>query len=202
METVGLGFHFEDLPVGRRFRTIGRTVTEADITNFVNCTGMVEVLFTNTEFLREESDIKQRLAPAALSYCFAEGLLVQATMQHTGFAFLHMELNVEQPVFAGDTIHVECEVIEARLSRNRPGPRAGAHAQPGGEAGRHGGADLHAAADDQVPRLGSALAQLRIQHVPQRVAEQAHAEHRQRDREAREDRDPRRGRGVFLGTSL
>jgi acyl dehydratase len=117
METIGLGLHFEDLPVGRRFRTIGRTVTEAD----VNCTGMVEVLFTNTEFLREESDIKQRLAPAALSYCFAEGLLVQATMQHTGFAFLHMELNVEQPVFAGDTIHVACEVTEARLSRNRPG---------------------------------------------------------------------------------
>ena len=64
METVGLGLYFEDLPVGRRFRTIGRTVTEADITNFVNATGMVEVLFTNTEFLREESDIKQRLAPA------------------------------------------------------------------------------------------------------------------------------------------
>src|ERR1700685_1227660 len=80
-ETVGLGLFYEDLPVGRRFKTIGRTVTEADITNFVNCTGMVEVLFTNTEFLREESDIKDRLAPAALSYCFAEGLLVQATMQ-------------------------------------------------------------------------------------------------------------------------
>jgi len=121
METVGLGFYFEDLPVGRQFRTIGRTVTEADITNFVSCTGMVEVLFTNTEFLREESDIKDRLAPAALSYCFAEGLLVQSTMQHTGFAFLHMDFNVEKPVFAGDTIHVECEVIEARLSRNRPG---------------------------------------------------------------------------------
>ena len=42
-------------------------------------------------------------------------------MQHTGFAFLHMDFNVERPVFAGDTIHVECEVIEARLSRNRPG---------------------------------------------------------------------------------
>jgi acyl dehydratase len=121
METVGLGFYYEDLPVGRTFRTIGRTVTEADITNFVNCTGMVEVLFTNLEFLREESDIKSRVAPGALAYCFAEGLLVQATMQHTGFAFLHMEFNIEKPVFAGDTIHVEVEVIEARLSRNRPG---------------------------------------------------------------------------------
>ncbi|MBI3993188.1 MAG: MaoC family dehydratase N-terminal domain-containing protein [Candidatus Lambdaproteobacteria bacterium] len=121
METVGLGLFFEDLPVGRQFKTIGRTVTEADITNFVNTVGMTEVLFTNLEFLREESDIKGRVAPAALGYTFAEGLLTHATMQHTGFAFLHMELNVDGPLFAGDTIHVECEVVEARLSRNRPG---------------------------------------------------------------------------------
>ena len=121
METVGLGLYVEELPVGRQFKTIGRTVTEADITNFVNCTGMVEVLFTNLEFLAHDSDIKRRLAPAALVYAFAEGLLVQATMQYTGLAFLHMELNVEHPVFAGDTIHAECEIIEARLSQSRPG---------------------------------------------------------------------------------
>jgi acyl dehydratase len=121
METVGLGFYFEDLPVGRKFKTIGRTVTDADITNFVNCTGMVEVLFTNLDFLSRESDIKGRVAPGSLVYSFAEGLLVQATMQHTGYAFLGMELNIEGPVFSGDTIHVECEVIEARRSRSRPG---------------------------------------------------------------------------------
>lgn len=121
LETVGLGLYFEDLPVGRVFKTIGRTVTEADITNFVNCTGMVEVLFTNLEFLKEESDIKGRPAPGALVYAFAEGLLTQSTMQHTGFAFLHMELDVKGPVVAGDTIHVECEVIEARRSKSRPG---------------------------------------------------------------------------------
>jgi acyl dehydratase len=120
METVGLGFYFEDLPIGRQFRTIGRTVTDADITNFVNCTGMIEVLFTNLEFLANEAEIERRLAPAALVYAFAEGLLVQSTMQHTGLAFLHMELNVENPVFAGDTIHAECEIIEERRSRSRP----------------------------------------------------------------------------------
>jgi acyl dehydratase len=121
METVGLGLYFEDLPVGRQFKTIGRTVTEADITNFVNCTGMVEVLFTNTEFLAHESDIKGRPAPGALVYSFAEGLLVQSVMQHTGLAFLQMELSVESPVVAGDTIHAECEIIEARRSQSRPG---------------------------------------------------------------------------------
>ncbi len=121
METVGLGFYFEDLPIGRQFKTIGRTVTEADIVAFVNCTGMVEVLFTDAEFLRTQSDIKGRVAPGALGYCMAEGLLVQATMQHTGYAFLNMELDIESPIFAGDTIHVECEVIEARRSKSRAG---------------------------------------------------------------------------------
>ena len=41
-------------------------------------------------------------------------------MQHTGFAFLHMDLDVHAPLMAGDTIHVEVEVIESRLSKSRP----------------------------------------------------------------------------------
>ena len=44
METVGLRFTWNDLEVGRKFKTVGRTVTEADITSFVNTTGMVEVM--------------------------------------------------------------------------------------------------------------------------------------------------------------
>ena len=121
LETVGLGICWEDLPVGRRFKTIGRSIFEADIVNFTNCTGMQEVLFTNLEFLATQSAIQGRVAPGALVFTYAEGLLVQATMQHTGFAFLNMELDIKAPVYAGDTIHVECEVIECRESRGRPG---------------------------------------------------------------------------------
>jgi acyl dehydratase len=120
VEIVGTGFHFEDLPLGRRFKTVGRTITDADIVNYVNCTGLTEVLFTDAEFRREESAIVGRFAPAMLSYAICEGLLAQATMQHTALAFLNMELNVLAPVFAGDTIHVEVEVVEARISRSRP----------------------------------------------------------------------------------
>lgn len=121
METVGLGFYFEDLPLGRRFRTIGRTLTETDIVGFVNVTGMTEVLFINQEFLHGEGGFSGRLAPGALVYSLAEGLLLQATMQGTGMAFLGMQFEVKAPTFAGDTIHVECEVIEARASATRPG---------------------------------------------------------------------------------
>ena len=119
-EVLGLGLYFEDLPLGRKFRTIGRTLTESDLVNFIGVTGMTEVLFSNTEFLKQESDISQRVVPAAMVYAFAEGLLVHSTMQHTGFAFLGMELTVEHPCFVGDTIHVECEVCESRRSRSRP----------------------------------------------------------------------------------
>ncbi|MEO3388072.1 MaoC/PaaZ C-terminal domain-containing protein [Mesorhizobium sp. CAU 1741] len=120
LPVIGLGLPFEEWTVGRRFRTIGRTVTDADITNFVCVTGMLEVLFTNLDYLENESLIKGRLAPGALVYSFAEGLLLQAAMQHTGLAFLGMELKVHRPVFAGDTIHVRSEVTSARPT-SKPG---------------------------------------------------------------------------------
>jgi acyl dehydratase len=119
-ELVGLGFHVEDLPVGRRFRTIGRTVTEADITAFVGATGMVEALFTDLDHAATESALPGRVAPGALVYSFAEGLVLNATGQHTGLAFLGMQLDVHRPTVAGDTIHVRCEVTASRLT-SRPG---------------------------------------------------------------------------------
>jgi hypothetical protein len=55
-------------------------------------------------------------------FVFAENLLTQATMQKTGHGFLNMQLDIEAPVFARDTVHVGCEVIEARRSKSRPHP--------------------------------------------------------------------------------
>ncbi|MEZ5499877.1 MAG: MaoC family dehydratase N-terminal domain-containing protein [Steroidobacteraceae bacterium] len=120
-ETAGLGFHFEDLPIGRKFKTVGRTITETDIVLFINTIGMTEVLFTNYEFLEQDSQIKGRPAPGSLVYCICEGLLTQSTLQGTGLAFLNMTLDIKNPTLAGDTIHVECEVIESRPSASKPG---------------------------------------------------------------------------------
>ncbi len=121
IEIVGVGMFFEDLPVGRKFQTLGRTIQDADVCAFINCIHMTEVLFTDMEFVKHKSDIKGRFAPGAFSYGIAEGLLAQSTMQMTGYAFLHMELDIKNPAFVGDTLHVECEVIEARLSKSKPG---------------------------------------------------------------------------------
>ena len=118
--SLGAGLYFEDMPLGRKFKSVGRTIQDADLCAFINVTHMNEVLFTDMEFAREHSAMKGRVAPGALSYCFAEGLVIVDTMQHTGIAFLDMELTVENPAFVGDTIHVEVEVIEARHSKSRP----------------------------------------------------------------------------------
>jgi len=117
MKLLGEGFHWDELTVGDRFRTFGRTVTETDIVGFVSAVGMLESLFLDAEYRAAHSAIAGRPAPAALVYALAEGLTLNATGQGTGLAFLHMELNVEGPVMQGDTIHVEIEVIEARAAK-------------------------------------------------------------------------------------
>ena len=114
MDYVGLGLFWNDLTVGQRFRTINRAVTEADLVNFINATGMVEMIFTDATFSAEHGAIKGRPVPGALVYCFMEGLLVQATMQHTGLAMLESHIKVVGPTVVGDTIHVEVEVTGIR----------------------------------------------------------------------------------------
>lgn len=117
---MGLGLHWDDVTIGQRFRTLGRTVTEADIAMFVGVTGMVEEMFTNLEYIRAESRIGQRPVPGSFVYCVAEGLLMQSTMQRTGMAFLECDLRILKPTVAGDTLHVRCEVVEARAT-SKPG---------------------------------------------------------------------------------
>lgn len=113
LRIVGRGFSFEDLRLGLRFRTHRRTIAEADLAGFVNLTWLTEELFAVEDDANRA--IKGRPVPGALVYSFAEGLLLP-TMQDTGLAFLNATLDVRAPTFVGDTIHVECEVTEHRLT--------------------------------------------------------------------------------------
>jgi acyl dehydratase len=110
---VGRGFCYEDLKVGFRFRTHRRTIAEPDLASFVNLTWLTEELFAVQDDAGRA--IKGRPVPGALVYSFAEGLLLP-TMQDTGLAFLNATVDVKGPTLVGDTIHVECEVTEARLT--------------------------------------------------------------------------------------
>ena len=109
MKVVGRGLAFEDLKAGMQFRSHRRTILEADLAAFINLAWLTEELFAVAE------ENQKRLVPGALVYAFAEGLLLP-TMQDTGLAFLNATLDVKAPTVVGDTIHVECEVIEHRLA--------------------------------------------------------------------------------------
>ena len=121
MIQLGQGKHWDELKIGDRFKSWGRTITDADIVNFINATGMLEVLFTDAEFRAKSSAIPGRVAPAALIYSVAEGMLFITLIQGTGLAFLNAEINVKGPVVAGDTIHVEVEVTDVRPTSKNDG---------------------------------------------------------------------------------
>ena len=110
---IGRGYCYEDLKVGFRFRTHRRTLAESDVAGFVNLTWLTEELFAVAD--DSQRAIKGRPVPGALVYSFAEGLLLPS-MQDTGLAFLNATLDVKAPTVVGDTIHVEAEVTEARLT--------------------------------------------------------------------------------------
>ena len=114
---TGRGYCYEDLKVGFRFRTHRRTIAESDLASFINLTWLTEELFAVVENAADETGraIKGRPVPGALVYAFAEGLLLP-TMQDTGLAFLNATLDVKGPTVVGDTLHVEAEVVEARLT--------------------------------------------------------------------------------------
>ena len=114
------GLTWEQMPVGLRFKTATRTVTETDLVTFVNLAGFNEPLFTDASGPLEMG-YSGRLVPGAFVYSLAEGLVIQSHCFHgTGMAMLHATLTVPKPTFVGDTLHVVVEILESRAS-SRPG---------------------------------------------------------------------------------
>lgn len=114
----GTAVDYEGFRVGDRYRTLGRTVSEYEILNFVTLTGFNEPLFMDLEYIRRESVFKTRVAPGVLTFALAEGLTLQTGILHgTGLALLHYDVRVAAPVLAGDTISVEIEVADKRETK-------------------------------------------------------------------------------------
>ncbi|MGP4005172.1 MaoC family dehydratase [Streptomyces sp. 4N124] len=114
------GLTFEEMPVGQTFRTARRTITETDLVNFVTWGGFTEPLFWDASHAAD-GGYTGRLVPGGLTYCIAEGLVLQTNVLHgTGLAFLHMELTVKGPVYVGDTLYAVVETTDSRPS-SKPG---------------------------------------------------------------------------------
>jgi acyl dehydratase len=116
------GLWFDELEVGQVFKhAIRRTITETDNVLFTAMTHNPAQLHLDEEYCRTETEFGQRL----VNSCFTLGLMVGISVGDTtlGTAVANLgwdEVRFPKPLFHGDTVHVETEVVDLRESRSRP----------------------------------------------------------------------------------
>lgn len=106
---------WEDYAPDWTLKTGRRTVTEYDILSFVTLVGMNEALFMDAEYIAKDTPFGRRIAPGALVFSYAEGLVIQTGHLHgAAIAFLGAEMKMQGPVYLGDTIEVNVCLAERR----------------------------------------------------------------------------------------
>jgi len=115
------GKYFEDLNVGDRFsHPQGRTVTEMDNTLFCALTMNTQPLHLNADFAAG-TQFGQRIVNGLFTMSLVVGLTVPELTEGTVIANLGYEhVQHPNPVYHGDTIYVETEVLEKRESKSKP----------------------------------------------------------------------------------
>ncbi|HQR23915.1 MAG TPA: MaoC family dehydratase [Steroidobacteraceae bacterium] len=116
------GLYFEEFHVGQVFRhAIRRTITEADNVFFTALTHNPAAIHLDEEYCREHSEFGTRVVNSVLTLGLMVGISVGDTTLGTTVGNLGWdEVRFPRPLFHGDTVHVESEVVELRDSKSRP----------------------------------------------------------------------------------
>jgi itaconyl-CoA hydratase len=114
-----VGRYFEDFTVGDLYRSrLGRTITLTDNIQFTMITNNTNQLHFNVHYA-EQTEFGKPLVNSALTLSVVAGLAVIDVSEH-GFALGWDYIKLPNPVFPGDTIYAETEVLEVRESKSRP----------------------------------------------------------------------------------
>jgi len=116
------GYYLEEFEIGRVFRhAITRTVTETDNVLFSTMTHNPAPLHLDVEYMRTQSEFGKPLVNSFFTLGLIVGISINDTTHGTTVANLGLdEVRFPNPLFVGDTVHVESEVISTRPSRSRP----------------------------------------------------------------------------------
>jgi itaconyl-CoA hydratase len=113
------GRFFEDFEQGDIYRCrYGRTVTEADNIQFTLLTNNTNQIHFNRDYA-ERTEFGSTLVNSALTLAIVAGMGVMDVSEN-GFALGWDEIALPHPVFPGDTLYSESEVVETRESKSRP----------------------------------------------------------------------------------
>ena len=115
------GLYFEEFSVGQIFdHPIRRTVTETDNVLLTTMTHNPASLHLDAEYMKN-TEFGQPLVNSCLTLSFMVGISVNDTTHGTTVANLGWdEVRFPKPLFHGDTLRIETEVLELRDSKSRP----------------------------------------------------------------------------------
>jgi acyl dehydratase len=116
------GYYFDEFEIGRVFEhPIRRTVTETDNVLFSTMTHNPAPLHIDHEYMRTSSEFGKPLVNSFFTLGLIVGISINDTTLGTTVANLGLtDVRFPAPLFVGDTIHVETEVIAMRRSESRP----------------------------------------------------------------------------------
>ena len=115
------GRFLEDFVVGDVYRHAhGRTVTETDNTWFTLLTNNTHDIHFNADYA-SRTEFGKPLVVSTLTLAIVTGLSVPDVSQNAVANLAWTDIQLPAPVFAGDTIYAESEVLEVRPSKSRPG---------------------------------------------------------------------------------
>ena len=115
------GKYYNELSVGQKIKhSNGRTVTEMDNIMFSMLTMNSQPLHSNEDFA-SKTQFGQRIVNGIFTLGLVTGLTVSELTEGTIVANLGYERGVHpNPLFHGETVYAETEVLEMRESKSKP----------------------------------------------------------------------------------
>ncbi|MBT8087601.1 MAG: MaoC family dehydratase [Gammaproteobacteria bacterium] len=115
------GLYFEDFDVGQTFdHPIRRTITETDNVLLTTMTHNPAALHLDAEYMKS-TPYGKPLVNSCLTLAMMVGISVNDTTQGTTVANLGFDVvRFPAPLYCGDTIHIQTEVLDLRESKSRP----------------------------------------------------------------------------------
>lgn len=116
------GLYFEDFEIGAvHEHLLRRTVTEMDNMLFSNMTLNPQPLHIDRHFCETETEFGQPLMNSLFTLGLLIGISVNDLTVGTTIANLGMsDVRFPAPLFQGDTLHAETEIMSKRESKSRP----------------------------------------------------------------------------------
>jgi itaconyl-CoA hydratase len=115
------GNFFEDFSVGEMYRhSLGRTISEADNTWFTLLTCNTLQAHFNADYA-SRTEFGKPLVVSTLTLAVVTGISVADISQNAVANLGWDKVRLPRPVFIGDTLYAESEVLETRASASRPG---------------------------------------------------------------------------------